>query len=293
MRREETIALIRGLRQAHEHAFKRKPRRGKIPAPVRPAAIQAEYLKGIIYAAIEPASAAVDNSLVPALQGLVEEAARERGDSTIPYVLDASSERARGVVERIAEQVLRDVSPAQLENLARRIAGRASEHQKEQLRRQVRAAVGVDPIQQEPKRLGALVDAFVHENVALVRSIPRDLLGDLEKVVARGVRSGQRHEEIAKVIEERFDVAENRAALIARDQVGKFIGELNKARQEALGIEGYVWRTVGDNRVRDEHDEREGESFSWDDPPEDGHPGEAVNCRCWPEPDLSSILEAL
>ena len=46
----------------------------------------------------------------------------------------------------------------------------------------------------------------------------------------------------------------------------------------------YIWRTQGDDRVRSEHAAREGEVFDFDDPPEDGNPGEAENCRCWAEP---------
>lgn len=46
----------------------------------------------------------------------------------------------------------------------------------------------------------------------------------------------------------------------------------------------YIWRTVKDDRVRPEHAAREGQIFSWTDPPDDGHPGEAFGCRCWAEP---------
>jgi len=42
----------------------------------------------------------------------------------------------------------------------------------------------------------------------------------------------------------------------------------------------YTWRTQGDGKVRGAHAERNGKVFSWDDPPEGGHPGEASNCRC-------------
>lgn len=46
----------------------------------------------------------------------------------------------------------------------------------------------------------------------------------------------------------------------------------------------YIWRTVGDDKVRSAHAEREGEIFNWHVPPEGGHPGEDYNCRCWAEP---------
>lgn len=42
----------------------------------------------------------------------------------------------------------------------------------------------------------------------------------------------------------------------------------------------YIWRTAGDSKVRSAHADRNGKTFSWDDPPEGGHPGEAPNCRC-------------
>ena len=45
----------------------------------------------------------------------------------------------------------------------------------------------------------------------------------------------------------------------------------------------YIWRTQGDGKVRPSHAERDGQTFSWDDPPEGGHPGEAQNCRCTAE----------
>lgn len=46
----------------------------------------------------------------------------------------------------------------------------------------------------------------------------------------------------------------------------------------------YIWRTRGDGKVRSAHADRHGKTFSWNDPPDGGHPGEAPNCRCWAEP---------
>jgi len=42
----------------------------------------------------------------------------------------------------------------------------------------------------------------------------------------------------------------------------------------------YIWCTEGDDLVRDEHAQREGKVFAWDEPPSGGHPGEDYNCRC-------------
>lgn len=53
----------------------------------------------------------------------------------------------------------------------------------------------------------------------------------------------------------------------------------------------YIWRTRRDGKVRSSHAEREGQVFSWDDPPEGGHPGEDYGCRCTAEPYLPQTSE--
>ena len=87
-----------------------------------------------------------------------------------------------------------------------------------------------------------------------------------------------------------FEMSENDAMRIARDQIGKLNAQVNQDRQEAIGLTGYIWRTMNDDRVRDEHAMLEGEAFTWDDPPEDGPPGDACLCRCFGEPDFSPII---
>lgn len=46
----------------------------------------------------------------------------------------------------------------------------------------------------------------------------------------------------------------------------------------------YLWRTAGDDKVRGEHGARAGKTFTWNNPPDDEHPGDDYNCRCWAEP---------
>ena len=53
----------------------------------------------------------------------------------------------------------------------------------------------------------------------------------------------------------------------------------------------YIWRTRRDGKVRSSHAEREGQIFSWDNPPEGGHPGEDFGCRCTAEPYLPEASE--
>ncbi|MES2905860.1 MAG: phage minor head protein [Pseudomonadota bacterium] len=53
----------------------------------------------------------------------------------------------------------------------------------------------------------------------------------------------------------------------------------------------YIWHTAGDEKVRASHAENEGKIFSWDEPPEVGHPGEGYNCRCTAEPYIEGETE--
>ncbi len=132
---------------------------------------------------------------------------------------------------------------------------------------------------------------FTKENVALIRSIPDKYFAQVQQVVLEGVQKGQLAPEIAKRIQERTGVAESRAALIARDQVGKFNGALNAARMKALGVKRFRWRTMRDNRVRRDHEDLEGKVFAFDEPPPEGLPGHPVNCRCYAEPLVDEVLD--
>lgn len=154
-----------------------------------------------------------------------------------------------------------------------------------------RSVFGVDIFTTEPF-LADLLAAWEAENIKLINSISSQYLDQLHGKIVAAVRAGKPSKVIAEVVRETFDLPRNRAKLIARDQIGKLNGQLTMARQKNIGVESYVWRTSLDERVREEHKAREGEKFSWDEPPKDGHPGNPINCRCSAEavfPDLEDL----
>ena len=71
-----------------------------------------------------------------------------------------------------------------------------------------------------------------------------------------------------------------------------FAALINELRQRALGIRQYVWRTRDDDKVRSSHAAHDDKVFSWDDPPEGGHPGQAWGCRCHAEPWFGQDVDA-
>jgi SPP1 gp7 family putative phage head morphogenesis protein len=154
--------------------------------------------------------------------------------------------------------------------------------------RQAMNLIGIDVTDAAAGVEGEMV-ARRAENVRLVQGAVDDWYDDLRDTLDDTV--GLRHEEVAKVIQDRNDVSESRAQLIARDQVGKWNAGLNQARQQAAGVTHATWSTSKDERVRPEHVALEGEVFAWDDgidadqasdsgEDEGTVPGEAVNCRC-------------
>lgn len=187
----------------------------------------------------------------------------------------AAARRARALIipERTVRAAARQVDTTN----ARAVSGQA-----------VRAGMNPDRARAGAQAAGTerQLQSWVRRNVALIRTVPRQLFDQVEDEVRRSWRAGSRHEVLAKRLVERGLVAESRARLIARDQIEKLNGQLTERRQRALGVDRYVWRTVGDERVRDEHEARDGQTFAWSDPPSDGHPGEPINCRCWAEPIL-------
>lgn len=156
-------------------------------------------------------------------------------------------------------------------------------------------AVGVNVLASEPFR-GAVMDQWVRANTGLIRSLSQSTVRGISREIDAAFEGGLRHEELAMRWRERglpveFGTLEGRTRVIARDQVNKLNGQLTQARQENLGVTHYVWRTSGDERVRDRHVELDGQRFAWDSPPPDGHPGNPVQCRCVAEAvlDLDSI----
>lgn len=205
---------------------------------------------------------------------------------------DAVPEPLGGVMAGLRNGAKAVFTDPRIEAVAEKAGHATSEAQRRALGQQIQTALGIQVPLNDPK-LGDRLRSWTTENVALISDMPEEMLNQIERRTLAGISAGDRWEEIAADLEDRLGIAEDRAALIARDQVGKFYGAVQQARQEDLGLTHYFWRGTLDNRERDEHVLREGERFAWDDAPEDGHPGEPINCRCTADPDFTPILDRL
>ena len=164
--------------------------------------------------------------------------------------------------------------------MTERFANRTATFNEGQINKNFFKVLGVNPITTDAF-LRAEVKLFTTANVSLIKSIPETYFTQIEGIVSRGAQSGTLLKDLKKQIQAKFKTTENRAKLIARDQVSKFNGQLTKIRQQKAGVKTYTWSTSGDERVRDSHVAKDGRVFAWDDPPADtGHTGEDINCRC-------------
>lgn len=191
----------------------------------------------------------------------------------------------RALLEVIAGVVIWE---QELEELVRGLFGQASRFSRAQFHQMLRRSYGVNIFTTEPQ-LSELMAIWEAENIRLIRSIPTEYVNQLQGRIVAAVQEGKSVAQLRAVIEETFDLPRNRAHLIARDQIEKLNGQLTRYRQESIGVTEYRWRGVLDQRERDEHREREGQVFEWKEPPDDGHPGHPINCRCWAEAVLPNL----
>lgn len=136
---------------------------------------------------------------------------------------------------------------------------------------------------------------------------------DLKKIISKGVYdSVMRGDALSvvrkKILESTNDYTKKKAQFIARDQVSKLNGAINKIQQKSVNINLYVWSAVGDARTRNSHSNLNGVICSWDDPTiyykvEDnklvkhkrlssmfiGNPSDDYQCRCFGLPFIPEL----
>jgi SPP1 gp7 family putative phage head morphogenesis protein len=193
---------------------------------------------------------------------------------------DAFSDDLKFIIDAGLNKFLIEYSDEVLKVIALKIARSVNLFNETQFDKTIMESLGVNPFASEPW-LAQEMEAFVADNVALIKTIPSQFFGSIQGIVSDGARSGKNMQDITADLQKITGVAKRRAKFIARDQVSKFNGDLNQLRQKNVGINSYIWSTSLDERVRPSHAAKEGKKFSWDNPPNDtGHPGEDYNCRC-------------
>jgi SPP1 gp7 family putative phage head morphogenesis protein len=145
----------------------------------------------------------------------------------------------------------------------------------------------------------ALIDQFRDRNVSLIKSLAGQQLNQIESLLEAADSEAVRVEVLRGRIQSSFGVTKSKADLLARDQVLKLNGQLTQTRQQNAGITQYIWRTSGDERVRESHSALDGTVQAWASPPvisddgRTGHPGDDYQCRCTADPILPELEDGV
>ena len=244
-----------------------------------PFAMEYDYAK-LLVGYMRDCMAAVRN-YIPEMRKLVEEQSAPGATSVNVYLA------------LLIDRIRHDMPQAEvLEGRMRRFFDDVARFTWRDLRRVIESVTGTRlpsadvhlPRKDADDDLDALKELWVGENLDLIRSIDDETMRRIRQALTARITGSVNHAGLAKdLIAEIQAITEKekrRAELIARDQLGKLHGQINRRKQESLGIDEYEWETSHDERVRDSHRALQGKAFSWSKPPPEGHPGYPIRCRC-------------
>lgn len=174
-------------------------------------------------------------------------------------------------------------------NIATQTVSQANETNRERMENMFKRTFGIDVFGIiDDLGLREQLDAMTEENVGLIVSMSRDTFADVRQAINANYRGEElKGGSLIGELQRLGAKSKSRARLIARDQTSKLNSSINQSRQQAVGIEEYIWRNSKDERVvgnpaglypkgnrkHMNHWDREGKKFRWDSPPPDGHPG--------------------
>lgn len=125
------------------------------------------------------------------------------------------------------------------------------------------------------------------ENIALIKSIPRQWHEQVQQKVWNAVRNGSDLHQLSEDLRKTYQITSRRAALIARDQNAKAKATIERVRRHELGIRRAIWmHSHAGKDPRPTHVAMNNKPYNiaegmWDsDEGEYIWPGELINCRC-------------
>lgn len=263
---------------------KRKRGRKAKAKPIRPSRkLELDYTRALL-AIVEDMHTETVKALMPLIeQPSVGDGKRIVNDSIFSDFKTAFSRTANTVKDKVS-----GIASA----LAQTVVSKQGELSDGQLSAMIQQRTGIDfSGLMSDSVLKEAVDEAVAANIALINSIPQQYLDRVEQAVMASLQAGTLNDTLADELKKIKGVTDSRAKLIARDQLGKINSRLSQIRQQSLGITHYFWSTSHDERVRDRHRRWDGDLIAWDNPPIDGHPGQAIQCRCTAIPDLDFLME--
>lgn len=149
-------------------------------------------------------------------------------------------------------------------------------------------SLGIDAYSE--RNIQRYIRAITIQNAELIKSLSSQHINAIADIIFQGVNAGTTPASIAEKIAD-YGVTRGRAMMIARDQLAKAFGGINRMHQENNGFHYFRWVCSEDQRVRPSHlavahhMTKYGKGvYKWDDLPivdgEESYPTSPINCRC-------------
>lgn len=235
----------------------------------RPIRIPATLATDLFQTAYKPMLSIWSDALGPIMTEYERTLAQVTTDS--PVDVTARLESADGLL-LVLSATLRD----RLARWARRLEAT----HRQRWRASVLTATGIDLATMiGPEAARVSIATSIERNVALVSSVSDQARGRIADAVFRGFTNRTPAKLVARELTEALGMARRRAINIAADQSTKLASALDQERRREAGITEWKWVHSGKQHPREEHEARDGNIYSDDEPPAD-MPGELPFCGC-------------
>lgn len=126
------------------------------------------------------------------------------------------------------------------------------------------------------------------ENLDLnIKKFTQENISQLRTKIKINATSGQRAENLIKIIEKDFNVSRSKAKFLAKQETSLLMSKMRQQRYKEAGTDKYQWSTTGLSNVRDDHRKLDRTIQTWTNPPVvntktgvRAHPGEDFGCNC-------------
>lgn len=280
------------VKNAVKRQFRGKKSIGSKSAPCYPYSSERDYLR-IVNAYVRLFNSELKKSL-PSLMMLYGRTVQDKARFDDAANLRRETEEE---FQKIAVRLEKRLARFELEKLIEKIGKSTKNTAYREWKQIVKATLGINLMDDyyNGEFYALMLKQWADENVSRIKTIPYDVLGELESLIFESYTNGVPVRKLQEVIQNKYNVTKQHAQAIARDQIASLNASITKAQQTDAGVKRYKWSTSNDQRVRECHKELNGKIFSWNNPPEMWyrsksrgkimtgrccHPGEDIGCRC-------------
>jgi SPP1 gp7 family putative phage head morphogenesis protein len=139
---------------------------------------------------------------------------------------------------------------------------------------------------------GIQVATHLNAQVEMIKTLPLNSAKKAQQLAIEAVAGSLRADDIVGELLKIGSQSYYEATRVARTEIAKTNAAITQSRAAEVGVDAYIWRSVGDSNSRESHLEMDGELCNFYNPPivdgEPLNPGEIYNCRCFADPVITS-----